>query len=378
MLPKSPTSTLLIVDRGVEDAIAVGVGDRDVGVAVIVAVGLDQVDRAVVVGVVGDRLGVAVVVGFDQDSVCGGSGCSWCSFRGARRCGLSAAFVYLERERAGNVPRLSRSRSVGRRASFDECAPVVSPRRVSVTQVTIGGGAMTPGRWGYSHNAAATAHGHLPRRRGALLVSTMLVSAPATAANHWFPDIFESSVPKADCGPGSRPEPGLQGDVSAEDRLSGRSMRGYHCNLTKLGNVTGAGGGIVSASFEHCSYTGSLFPRQQLHAPAGVQVIDASDPRKPRVVGSLTDTAMRGGTWETLKVNKKRKLLAATGVPLLWGGAGFFAVYDISDCTRPKLLNARGGGIAYPIPFTSHEGGWSPDGRTYWASGGRSGAPECD
>lgn len=119
---------------------------------------------------------------------------------------------------------------------------------------------MTPGRWGI----------HTMRRRlhtvtclvvgGALLVSTMLVSAPATAANHWFPDIFESSVPKADCGPGSRPEPGLQGDVSAEDRLSGRSMRGYHCNLTKLGNVTGAGGGIVSASFEHCSYTGSLFP----------------------------------------------------------------------------------------------------------------------
>ncbi len=145
----------------------------------------------------------------------------------------------------------------------------------------------------------------------------MLVSAPTNAANHWFPpDISETSVPKADCGPGSRPEPGLQGDVSAEDRLSGRSMRGgYHCNLTKLGNVTGAGGGIVSASFEHCSYTGSLFPPgNNFLSQPGVQVIDASDPpRKPRVVGSLTDTAMRGGTWETLKVNKKRKLLAATG-----------------------------------------------------------------
>lgn len=226
---------------------------------------------------------------------------------------------------------------------------------------------MTPDRWGI-HTMRGRLHGVTCLVAGALLVSTMLVSAPATAANHWFPDISESSVPKADCGPGSRPEPGLQGDVSAEDRLSGRSMRGYHCNLTKLGNVTAAGGGIVSASFEHCSYTGSLFPGNNFMPQPGVQVIDASDPRKPRVVGSLTDTAMRGGTWETLKVNKKRKLLAATGVPLLWG-AGFFAVYDISDCTRPKLLNARGGGIAYPIPFTSHEGGWSPDGRTYWASG---------
>ena len=76
---------------------------------------------------------------------------------------------------------------------------------------------------------------------------------------------------------------------------------------------------IVSANFEHCSYTGSLFPGNNWVNPPGVQVIDASDPSAPRVVGSLTDPAMRGGTWETLKVNKKRKLLAATSVPLLWG-----------------------------------------------------------
>ncbi|GAC82705.1 hypothetical protein GP2_004_00225 [Gordonia paraffinivorans NBRC 108238] len=74
---------------------------------------------------------------------------------------------------------------------------------------------------------------------GATLASTMLVAAPANAGNHWFTDISETAVPKAECGPGSLPEPGLQGDVSAEDRLSGRSKRGYHCNLTKLGNVTG-------------------------------------------------------------------------------------------------------------------------------------------
>ncbi|AFR47445.1 LVIVD repeat-containing protein [Gordonia sp. KTR9] len=202
---------------------------------------------------------------------------------------------------------------------------------------------------------------------GAALVSTLLVAAPADAATHLFPDISEVSVPQAACGPGSLPEPGLQGDVSAEDRLSGRSMRGYRCNVTRLGGVRGAGGGIVSANFEHCSYTGSLFPGNNWVNPPGVQVIDASDPSSPRVVGSLTDPAMRGGTWETLKVNKERKLLSATSVPLLWGG-GFFAVYDISDCTRPRLLN-KGPGTSTPLPFTSHEGGFSPDGRTYWASG---------
>ncbi|WP_124708611.1 LVIVD repeat-containing protein [Gordonia insulae] len=205
-----------------------------------------------------------------------------------------------------------------------------------------------------------------------LVVATVTISVlgtgAATAATHYFPDISEKSVAKARCGPGSLPERGLQGEVSAEDRNSGRSTRGYRCNMTALGGVRGAGGGIVSANYDHCSYTGSLFPGNNFVKQPGVQVVDVSNPHRPTVVGSLTDPAMRGGTWETLKVNRERKLLAATAVPLLWGG-GFFAVYDISDCEHPKLLNARGPGIATPLPFTSHEGGFSPDGRTYWASG---------
>ncbi|MFW0783341.1 hypothetical protein AAFP35_02370 [Gordonia sp. CPCC 206044] len=210
------------------------------------------------------------------------------------------------------------------------------------------------------------------RRLGAVIAVTtaaisVLAIAPAGAATHYFPDISEVSVPKATCGPGSLPEPGLQGDVSAEDRDSGRSRRGYRCNVAELGGVRGSGGGILSVTFDHCSYTGSLFPGNNVMSQPGVQVIDASRPRAPRVVGSLAEPAMRGGTWETLKVNRKRKLLAATSVPLNWGG-GFFSVYDISDCEHPRLLN-KGPGTAYPLPFDSHEGGFSPDGRTYWASG---------
>lgn len=200
----------------------------------------------------------------------------------------------------------------------------------------------------------------------ALGCSTAL-AAPAVAATHYFPDIADTAVPRADCGPGSLPEKGLQGDVSAEDRNSGRSTKGYRCNITQIGHVTGSGGGIVSANFEHCSYTGSLFPGTNVMKQPGVQVINAKDPAHPRIVGSLTEPAMRGGTWETLKVNKERKLLAATAVPLLFGG-GFFSVYDISDCEHPRLLN-HGPGTTSPLPFTSHEGGFSPDGRTYWASG---------
>ncbi|WP_040518476.1 LVIVD repeat-containing protein [Gordonia neofelifaecis] len=201
----------------------------------------------------------------------------------------------------------------------------------------------------------------------ALIAST--ITAPrADAQTHVFPDISDVAVPRpASCAPGSQPEKGLQGDVSAEDRDSGRSRRGYHCNITEIGNVRAGGGGIVSATFDHCSYTGTMFPGNALVRQPGVQVVDASDPAKPKVVGSLASPATLGGTWETLKVNRARKLLAATSVPLLWGG-GFFSVYDISDCEHPRLLNT-GPGTATPLPFTSHEGGFSPDGRTYWASG---------
>ncbi|MFW0789545.1 LVIVD repeat-containing protein [Gordonia sp. CPCC 205333] len=201
----------------------------------------------------------------------------------------------------------------------------------------------------------------------ATVVAATLGVGTAGAANHYFPYISETAAARAQCGPDDLTERGIQGNVSAEDRNSGRSRQGYNCNMARLGGVRGAGGGIVSVTSDHCSYTSSLFPSSAIAKQPGVQIVDARNPRKPRVVGSLTTPAMVGGTWESLKVNHKRKLLAATSVPFLWGG-GFFSVYDISDCAHPKLLN-KGAGTAWPLPFTSHEGGFSPDGRTYWASG---------
>ena len=130
-----------------------------------------------------------------------------------------------------------------------------------------------------------------------------------------------------------------------------------------------AAAGITSTNFEHCSYVGSFFPGNLLGPAQGVQVLDVSDPANPALTATLTEPAMLAGTWESLKVNTARKLLVGTGVPLLTG-VGLMSVYDISDCAHPKLLNpGPGTDLGMLLPITNHEGGFSPDGNTYWSSG---------
>ncbi|MFT3716150.1 MAG: hypothetical protein QM774_09445 [Gordonia sp. (in: high G+C Gram-positive bacteria)] len=171
-------------------------------------------------------------------------------------------------------------------------------------------------------------------------------------------------IAKADCGPGSSPETGMQGDVPARDRDSGRSTRGYNCNVKRLGQYQGHGGGITSTSYDHCGYMGSMFPGSMVGPDTGVAVVDASDPTHLRKTATLHDPALSGGTWESLKANRNSKLLVGMAVPLLTG-AGLMGVYDVSDCAHPKLLNNP----SNLLPITAHEGGFSPDGKTYWAMG---------
>lgn len=193
--------------------------------------------------------------------------------------------------------------------------------------------------------------------------------AAAPGSIHENPGVASTAASRAECGPGSMPETGLQGDVPAEDRNSGRSRDGYSCNMSQIGGYSGRGGGITSTNFEHCSYVGSFFPGNLLGPAQGVQVLDVSDPANPALTATLTEPAMLAGTWESLKVNTARKLLVGTGVPLLTG-VGLMSVYDISDCAHPKLLNpGPGTDLGMLLPITNHEGGFSPDGNTYWSSG---------
>lgn len=177
-------------------------------------------------------------------------------------------------------------------------------------------------------------------------------------------------IARATCGPGSSPETGVQGRVPRKDRDSKRSMKGYRCNLRKLGGFQGVGGGIVNPTYKNCVYFGS-FNTGLLGKNAGVQVVDASDPRHPRQTALLNSTAFRVSTWEGMKVNAKRGLLVGASVQVIPGiGTGALDVYDVSkDCAHPRLLNGTGiGNLTKPILVVGHEGNFAPDGKTYYST----------
>ena len=200
---------------------------------------------------------------------------------------------------------------------------------------------------------AASAHG--PQKRDPFAVA-------ASTAD------FEGPVGRAECGPGSSPETALQGQVPRSDRDSGRSRSGYWCNLERIGWFQGEGASWVSPSYAHCAYVATRLAGDA-RSP-GVQVLDVSDAEHPRRTATLTSPAMRG-PWETLKVNAERGLLAAVSAgPPFGEGAAFFDVYDIgSDCAHPRLLNSVSeSALSAPANTLGHEGGFSPDGRTYWST----------
>jgi len=179
-----------------------------------------------------------------------------------------------------------------------------------------------------------------------------------------------TSVPKATCGPGSRPESGVQGRVSPEDVDSGRAAKGFTCN-TELVSHYGKTGGFrvhryVDANGHECAYydTTLLFPSNlPQNAPelTGVWVLDMTDPKHPVHTDSLLTLAMQS-PHESLSINQKRGLLAADmGTPLT--APGVVDVYDLKpDCRHPVLKSSL------PVGVLGHEGAFSPDGNTFWVS----------
>ncbi|SDC12856.1 LVIVD repeat-containing protein [Sphingomonas sp. YR710] len=173
-------------------------------------------------------------------------------------------------------------------------------------------------------------------------------------------------IPHANCGAGSLPETGLQGQVPLADRNSGRSKQGYRCNLELVGRYQGEGGSWVNPFYRNCAYMATTLTGLLKRSP-GVQVVDLSDPARPRFATRLTTASMLS-PWESLKVNEKRGLLGGVSGGVAVGGA-FFEVYDLNKgCAAPELQNGIGN-LSIPANVLGHEGGWSPDGMTYWAAG---------
>lgn len=202
-------------------------------------------------------------------------------------------------------------------------------------------------------------------------------------------DTFQGPASRADCGPGSRPEPGMQGRVPVEHRESGRSSEGYECNMEVVGHYSPddpqgfEGAEWQFARYEHCAYYSQRLAaagvpsfangvpesqRQRLlettvHERPGTIVLDVSDPQDPKFSENLTTPGMLD-PWETLSVHKERGLLAAVNV-LDGEGAGLFEVYDISeDCAHPKLLSST-----VMESVINHEGNFAADGMTYYSGG---------
>src|SRR5262245_63852958 len=62
-------------------------------------------------------------------------------------------------------------------------------------------------------------------------------------------ELFFAPVPKAVCGPGDKPETGLQGQVPIALRMQSGGFQGFSCNLKLLAQVRGEGANWQTTSW---------------------------------------------------------------------------------------------------------------------------------
>ncbi|MEN8820446.1 MAG: hypothetical protein ABF271_04990 [Abyssibacter sp.] len=206
-----------------------------------------------------------------------------------------------------------------------------------------------------------------------VLVACSLAACSGSDTSPSTPVAQQGPVPKAACGPGSVPETGMQGRVSAEDHAEGRAAEGFRCNMEVVGsylvpNAIGTVGGFkveryIDNQGNECAYYDStlLYPTNALDAEAGVNVMDMSDPSNPQLVTRLLTPAMLT-PHESLVVSQQAGVLAA-----VTGNPGFYPgnvdVYDISeDCRSPVLRSSA------LVGNLGHESGLAPDGRTFYSA----------
>ena len=206
--------------------------------------------------------------------------------------------------------------------------------------------------------------------RARLLVSAVLLTVGATTAAVALAVPAPGPpppTPAAVCGKGSLPER-TQGRAPLSDLASGRYAQGYRCNATQISRSGTTGGyrveRYVDKAGHECAYTDTtlLFPQNapdQGTTGTGTYVYDMADPAKPVRTATLKTAAM-ASPHESLRLNAKRGLLVAV-LAYPTTQPGIVDVYDVSaDCRTPQLLSST------PLGVLGHEGGFAPDGLTYY------------
>jgi hypothetical protein len=217
---------------------------------------------------------------------------------------------------------------------------------------------------------------------GAVAIGSQHATHPPTNDIQWMltehasPPYFDDArnlnlghTPDGKCGPGSLPETSWQGRVPAKDFTSGRAAKGYTCNAEMVSHF-GYSGGYRTARYvdKHghvCAFYDStlLFPSDVPgnSGKAGTYVLDMTNPRKPVFTDNL-DTPAMDSPHESLRLNSTRGLLVAdAGSPATQ--VGIVDVYSVADdCRHPTFESSL------PIGPLGHESGFSPDGKTFWAT----------
>jgi hypothetical protein len=204
---------------------------------------------------------------------------------------------------------------------------------------------------------------------------------PAAAPEQLNPEPSYAAVPRANCGPGSSPLAGVQGRVPAAAIDSPQAAHGWTCNLSIVGHYAGTGGYKVWRYTDRhgrlCAFydTTLLYPMDALSLTgpqsSGAYVLDMSNPAHPVLTDKLTELPMRS-PHESLYLNAKRGLLAADlGNPGSY--PGLMSIYDVGEDCRHPVLDAT-----YRAARFGHESAFSPDGRTFWVTGGGEGIAAVD
>ncbi|MDX6659553.1 MAG: hypothetical protein QOJ55_375 [Solirubrobacteraceae bacterium] len=231
-------------------------------------------------------------------------------------------------------------------------------RRVArVITVLVAAGALAIG--------AAAAEGELTPLNDLFAVGQGTGDAPTAAPVVHRAEPPFTATPLVPCGPGSRPQPGVDGRVPA-----GSAKDGLYCNVALVGHQGTEGGfkvlRYIDAGGRECAFydTTLMFPLNALNPGAGsegVAVLDMSNPAHPVQTDTLTTTPMLS-PHESLNLNTKRGLLAAVNGNLATE-PGFVSIYDVhADCRHP-VLQSNG-----PFARFGHESGFSPDGKTFYAT----------